>query len=253
MRPRQWPWEIILMALAENTTVAEMAASSLAAVRVFEKFGIDYCCGGKRPLADVCKEKGYDAKVIASELEAAFQESPQAETDWNTAPLAELANHIVETHHDYLRRELPAIQARLDKVYRVYNERYGPTLLGLPEVYAGLRAELEMHTRKEEMILFPAIASYEAAFRAGRPLPRTPFGSVANPIHMMEAEHESAGQALAEIRRITADYSLPEYACVTYRALMSGLDELERDLHMHIHLENNILFPRAQALEASQR
>jgi regulator of cell morphogenesis and NO signaling len=244
---------MILMRLAETTTVAELAANSLAAVRVFEKFGIDYCCGGKRPLAEVCKEKGYDAQAIQRELDAAAGGAPAAERDWNTAPLKELAQHIVNTHHEYLRRELPAIQMRLDKVFRVYNQRYGPTLLGLPEVFAGLREELETHTRKEEMILFPAIGACEAAVQSGQPLPSLPFGTVANPIHVMEADHESAGQALAEIRKITRGFELPEYACVTYRALMSGLDELERDLHMHIHLENNILFPRAQELESSSR
>ena len=141
---------------------------------------------------------------------------------------------------------------RPDKVYRVYNERYGPTLAGLPEVFAALRAELEMHTRKEEMILFPAIAAYEGAEQSGQPLPAAPFGTIANPIHIMEAEHESAGRAITEIRKITRDFQLPEYASVTYRALMSGLQDLERDLHVHIHLENNTLFPRAQKLEASK-
>ena len=241
------------MQMTETTTVAEIAASSLAAVRVFEKLGIDHCCGGKRPLAEVCQEKGYDAQAVERELDAAAEGDPEANADWNTASLGELIGHIVGTHHEYLRRELPAIQARLDKVYRVYNERYGPTLPGLPEVFAALRAELEMHTRKEEMILFPAIAAYEAAEQSGQPLPAAPFGSIANPIHMMKAEHESAGRALMEIRRITSDFLSPEYACVTYRALMSGLQDLERDLHAHIHLENNILFPRAQQLEASKR
>jgi regulator of cell morphogenesis and NO signaling len=241
------------MNMTATTTVAEIAASSLAAVRVFEKFGIDYCCGGKRPLVEVCRGKGYDPSVVARELDTALASAVAPPRDWNTAPLGELIQHIVSTHHEYLRRELPAVQARLDKVYRVYNERYGPTLTGLPEVFAGLRAELEMHIRKEEMILFPAIAASEAAVEAGTPLPRTPFGTVANPIHMMEAEHESAGQALTGIRQITRDFEVPEYACVTYRALMSGLDELERDLHMHIHLENNILFPRAERLEAAAR
>jgi regulator of cell morphogenesis and NO signaling len=240
-----------MMRLSENTTVAELAANSLAAVRVFERLGIDYCCGGKRPLADVCKDKGYDPDLVGGELDAANAAPAAPERDWNTAPLSELIQHIVSTHHEYLRRELPAVQTRLDKVYRVYNERYGPTLPGLPEVFAGLRAELEMHIRKEEMMLFPAIAAGEAAVNSGRPLPRTPFGTVANPIHMMEVEHESAGEALANIREITGDFRLPENACVTYKALMSGLDELERDLHMHIHLENNILFPRAQRLEVS--
>ena len=241
------------MQSATAPTIRDIAANSLAAVRVFEKFGIDYCCGGKRPLEDVCREKGYKAEDIQSELDAAMAEAAAAQHDWTTTPLNELIQHIVTTHHDYLRRELPAIDTRLEKVYRVYNQRYGPTLMGLPEVFAGLRAELEMHIMKEERVLFPAIAAYESAVNSGKALPATPFGTVANPIHMMEAEHESAGQALASIREITRNFDLPDYACVTYRALIKGLEELERDLHMHIHLENNILFPRAEKLEAAAR
>ena len=245
--------ELITMQTETAPTIREIASNSLAAVRVFEKFGIDYCCGGKRPLADVCREKGYDAERIQNELVAAMAGAAAAERDWSTAPLAELINHIVGAHHEYLRREFPAIEQRLEKVYRVYNQRYGPTLTGLPEVFAELRAELEGHMLKEERILFPAIVSLESAVSSGMPLPLTPFGTVANPIHMMEDEHESAGQALARIREITGGFAVPDYGCVTYRALMSGLDELERDLHMHIHLENNILFPRAECLEASGR
>jgi regulator of cell morphogenesis and NO signaling len=241
------------MQIAEKVTVAEIAANSLAAVRVFEKHGIDYCCGGKRPLVDVCREKGLDAELVQGELDTALANGPATARDWNTAPLAGLVEQIVTTHHEYLRRELPAIETRLEKVYRVYNQRYGPTLVGLPEVYAGLRAELELHIRKEEMILFPAIVACEAAVNSGKPLPTLPFGTISNPIHMMEAEHESAGEALVKIREIARNFELPEYACVTYRALMSSLDELERDLHMHIHLENNILFPRAERLEAARR
>jgi regulator of cell morphogenesis and NO signaling len=237
--------------VAENQTVAEIAASSLAAVRVFERFGIDYCCGGKRPLAEVCRSKGQDPQVVKQELDLAMAEKAAGEQDWAAAPARALVEHIVSTHHEYLRRELPAIQTRLDKVYRVYNERYGPTLLGLPEVFTELRTELETHIQKEEMILFPSIIAYEEAAAAGRPLPRTPFGSVAHPIRMMEMEHESAGNALARIREITNVYAVPEYGCVTYRALMSSLDEMERDLHLHIHLENNILFPRAVRFETA--
>lgn len=239
------------MQSAAAPTIRDIAANSLAAVRVFERFGIDYCCGGKRPLADVCREKGYNTEQIQSELDAAMAEATAAQRDWSTAPLGELIEHIVGTHHEYLRRELPAIGVRLEKVYRVYNQRHGPTLIGLPEVFAGLRAELETHMMKEERILFPAIAAYESAVAAGTPLPATPFGTVANPIHMMESEHESAGQALSRIREITNNFEVPDYACVTYRALIRGLEELEKDLHMHIHLENNILFPRAEKLEAT--
>ena len=241
------------MQAIDNRTVRDIAANSLAAVRVFERLGIDYCCGGNRSLAEVCQEKGHDFASVQQELDAGMLATPKEDRDWNVAPLAELIQHIVATHHAYLRREMPAIETRLEKVYRIYNQRYGPTLTGLPEVFAGLRAELEMHLQKEETILFPAIADDEAAVKTGKPLPQVPFGTIVRPIQMMEAEHESAGLALAKIREITRSFELPEYACVTYRALMSGLEEMERDLHMHIHLENNILFPRAQDLESRNR
>lgn len=237
----------------QDRTVSEIAANSLAAVRVFERLGIDYCCGGKRPLSEACREKGYDPESVARELDAETGSSTQEARDWNTASLRELIEHIVGTHHEYLRRELGPLTDRLAKVYRVYNERYGATLIGLPEVFAALRSELEMHMEKEERILFPVIAAYESAAHAGSPLPQTPFRTIGNPIRMMEAEHDSAGNALAEIRRITSDYAIPDYACITYKSLMAGLQELERDLHMHIHLENNILFPRAVALERSEQ
>ncbi|HET8547001.1 MAG TPA: iron-sulfur cluster repair di-iron protein [Bryobacteraceae bacterium] len=218
-----------------NTTVAEIAAESLAAVRVFERLGIDYCCGGKRPLDEVCSEKGLSADAVRSELDAAMAASAPGTCDWATAPLRDLIDHIVGTHHEYLRRELPALAARVEKVHRVYTGRnLAEGLPGLPETFGALRTELEAHMAKEEVILFPMIA-------AGIP-------HIAKPIRVMEFEHESAGDALARIRQITRDHSVPDYACVTYRAMLAGLKELETDLHLHIHLENNILFPRALRL-----
>jgi regulator of cell morphogenesis and NO signaling len=234
----------------ENATVAELAANSLAAVRIFEKHGIDYCCGGKRPLEDVCRQKGQDVRLLAQELEAALQGNAIDERDWRAAPLHQLIDHIVTVHHASLRRELPAIQGRLDKVYRIYNHRYGPTLVGLPEAFTALRAELEPHMRKEEAVLFPFVRAVEAARTAREPVPRIPFGTIGNPIRLMETEHDRAGQMLRKIREITKDFDLPAHACVTYKALMNGLIELEQDLHLHIHLENNVLFPRAAELEA---
>lgn len=221
-----------------GTTVAEIAANSLAAVRVFEKYGIDYCCGGKRTVDEACRLKGMSSQLLRDELAAALREATAPETDWTQAQLHDLIDHIVDTHHAYLRRELPAIQARLDKVYRVYNQRYGPTLIGLPEAFAELRAELEPHLVKEEVILFPAIRALDGSQR---------FDAIANPIRVMESEHEHAGRALEQIRTITNSYSIPEHACNTYRALITGLEDLEKDLHLHIHLENNVLFPRASA------
>lgn len=234
-------------------TIAEMAAASLAAVRVFERLGIDYCCNAKRSLAEVCREKGLDANVVQSEVDAAAGARKGVDRDWATAPLRDLADHIVNTHHEYLKREFQPLAERVENVYRVYNERYGPTLTGLPEVYAGLRSELEMHMVKEERILFPAIVAAESAAASGAPPPRTPFGPVANPIGMMEAEHDNAAQALAQIRLITGAFAIPDYACETFSALITGLHALEQDLHLHIHLENNILFPRAIELERSRR
>lgn len=230
----------------KHETVGEIAAHSLTAVRVFEKHQIDYCCSGKRPLADACRQKGLDVDLIRAELEAALGEPPAPDLDWANLPLDALIKHIVDAHHEYLRRELPAIQLRLDKVYRVYNQRYGPTLIGLPEVFAALRAELEPHLLKEERVLFPAIAAIDAARASGQGAPRFGFGAIGNPIGMMEAEHEEAGNCLRQIREITRDFAIPANACVTYKALMTSLLELEQDLHAHIHLENNILFPRAE-------
>lgn len=234
-----------------STTVADIAAGSLAAVRVFEGLGIDYCCGGKLPLQEVCRARGLDAEAVQRELDAAVNTEANTTHDWNRAPLRDLVAHIVNTHHEYLKREFQPLSERLAKVYRVYNQRYGEMFIGLPGVFARLRSELEMHMHKEERILFPAILADESAADAGEPLPPSPFGTINNPIRMMEMEHEDAGQALAEIRRITRDFEVPDYACVTFRALMSGLQELEQDLHLHIHLENNILFPRALGLECA--
>jgi regulator of cell morphogenesis and NO signaling len=234
-----------MLSLHTEPTVAEIAASSLAAVKVFERLGVDYCCGGKRPLADVCAQKGLDAAAVTRELEAAMSRPDEEGRDWNTAPLADLITHIEERHHAFLRRELPAIATRLEKVYRVYNQRYGETLPGLPEVFNGLQEDLLSHIVKEERILFPAIKACEKAAAISAPLPYLPFGTIANPIRMMEMEHDGAGSALVRIREITDNFAIPEHACVTYRALIAGLEELESDLHLHIHLENNILFPRA--------
>ncbi len=233
-------------------TVAEIAAGSLAAVRVFERFGIDYCCGGKRPLDEVCLEKGLDIPDVQRELDAATTaQSAGPGRDWTTEPLRELIAHIVASHHEYLKRELGPLGDRVAKVEKVYSARPEAVtrVAGLSSVFQALSSELLMHLRKEEMILFPAIESYEAAVEAKRPLPALPFGRVANPIRMMEVEHASAGDALARLRQITRDFEVPDYACVTYKAMLDGLRELEQDLHMHIHLENNVLFPRTLTLE----
>lgn len=239
------------MQAIETRTVAEIVAGSLAAVKVFERFGIDYCCGGKRPLDEVCRSKGLETKEVQRQLDAAIATSPAQQRDWTIAPLRELISHIVQTHHEYLKRELGPLGERVAKVERVYSARPEAVhrVAGLSAIFQELASEMLMHMRKEEMMLFPVIEACEQCVNAGQPLPPLPFGSVANPIRMMESEHHTAGSALARMREITKNFEVPAYACVTYRAMISGLQELEEDLHLHVHLENNILFPRALELE----
>jgi regulator of cell morphogenesis and NO signaling len=234
--------------LTQTTTLAELAATSLGAVRILENLGLDYCCGGKQSLDQACRTKGIDAGRVLDEIAGASQPAAGG-ADWRTAPLQELARHILRTHHEYLKLNLPAIGQRLQKVVSVHGAKDPDVLPRMLTVYAGLREELESHLHKEEAILFPFIEEYGRAEASGAPLPPVPFGSIANPIRMMEMEHTSAGGALAELRSLTRDYTLPEYACATVQALYAGLRDLESDLHVHIHLENNILFPRAVALE----
>ena len=238
--------------ITTQTKVADVAAESLAAIRVFQKHGIDFCCGGQRPIADVCASKGIPADSLLNELQSAMGAPAQDATDWNRASLRTLIGHIVTRHHEYLRSELPRIQTWLDKVYSKYGEQDADTIGRLPAIYTALRNELEGHLPKEENILFPWIGRFEAAIDAGMPAPPLPFGSFDGPISVMEHEHENAGEALRMLRESTNGYSAPEHACRTYRALFQALEELEADLHMHIHLENNILHARVKALAAAQ-
>ena len=234
--------------MTTTMTLADLAATSLSATRILEHHGLDYCCGGKQPFDQACLAKGVKPSSILREIEEA-KVATVAERDWQTAPLDELVKHIVGTHHEYLKMDLPVLGHRMDKVAAVHGAHDPEMLPHMAGVFAALRAEVETHMQKEEAILFPFIEQYGRAEAQNRPMPPVPFGSIANPIAMMEREHVSAGGALAEMRAITNDFELPAYACSTVRALYEGLQVLEADLHVHIHLENNILFPRAIALE----
>ena len=240
-----------MTSLLDGKTVGEIAAQNPASVRVLERHGIDYCCGGKLPLAEACRARGIAAEELIAELERAAAGAPQDARDWSSAALAELIDHILSTHHAYLRTELPRLDGMLARVLNAHSEKHGASLVPLGRTFAALRDELESHMAKEEMVLFPMIRKIEGARESGGTQP-SHCGSINNPIRVMEHEHASAGQALETMRSVTANYTLPEDACNTYRALFTGLDELEKDLHRHIHLENNILFPRAARLEAGR-
>ncbi len=234
--------------MTTTTTLADVAATSLGAVRTLERYGLDYCCGGKQPFDEACLSKGLNPESVQEEIEKAQRAGAQ-DRDWQAAPLGDLVKHIVATHHEYLKLELPTLSNRLAKVHSVHGARDPETLNRMLEVFGSLRGEMEQHMHKEEVILFPFIEQYGRAEAQGKPMPPVPFGSIANPIGVMEQEHTSAGDALGEIRALTQNYQLPPYACTTVRTLYEGLQALESDLHVHIHLENNILFPRAIALE----
>ena len=232
-----------------SNTVGDWTARNFRCVLVVEKYGIDFHSEAEVALEEACRQRGLDPAVVLAELEAAAAPRQAADLDWDAMSVKQLISHIVERHHEYLKLELPRLRARLDRMANRHGERDGALLNRLHAVYSALQADLEMHLHKEEMILFPFMERVEAEVLSGRPAPPAPFGSVKNPIAMMEHEHDSAGAALRGMRESTKDYAVPEYACVTYRSLLEGLREMEQDLHIHIHLENNILFPRALAME----
>jgi regulator of cell morphogenesis and NO signaling len=225
--------------------VGQFAAEFPASVRVFEKHGIDFCCGGQIPLSDACARKGLDPAAVLGEIDQAIQTPAEDPTDWLAAPLPALIDHILDTHHAFMKAQLPRVAALLAKVLAAHGDRHGEMLRGVTSVYGGMKAELDGHLAKEEMVLFPMVRSLSS----GAPSGSFHCGSVRNPIRVMCTEHDSAGEALVQLRRLTDNYTPPGDACNTFRAVYFDLQEMERDLHRHIHLENNILFPRAIALE----
>jgi regulator of cell morphogenesis and NO signaling len=233
-------------------TIREIALNQPSSIRVFEQFGIDYCCGGRKPLAAACTEQKIDIGSVLAALQTAAAAPSQVTEDWCKASLKGLSEHITATHHAYVKKELP----RLDSLAQKVLSRHGANHLELPKIGLALEKldqELTQHLAKEEQILFPYIAGLELSLAEGSERPHSCFGTVANPIAMMTQEHDAAGALLAEIRQMGNNFTPPQDACPTYHAFYNGLKEFEQDLHQHIHLENNILFPRAIALEADSR
>jgi regulator of cell morphogenesis and NO signaling len=239
--------------LTEDRQIGEIAAENSAAIAFFEKHKIDYCCAGNRLLGEVLRERGIDLNTFSGELgalERSMRGVAVTEPGWNRASLVKLTEHIVEQHHAYLKRELPRLEQMMTNVIERHGARHSSSLLPLRRVFQHFKQELEGHLRKEEVILFPAIAKLEAACAAGAaPLP-TPFGSFSNPIRMMMMDHETAAWELEEMRELTHNYTPPLDACEIYCGLLRGLEALETDMHMHVHLENNILFPRTMRIDS---
>jgi len=238
------------MSVTAEKTVRELAVENPSATRILEKLGIDYCCGGNQSLDEACRAANLPLDQVMDSLEMADQttRSEQKLHEWQKEPLADLIAHINGTHHKYTREEIARLGPLFVKVCSVHGQNH-PELVEMSAIFAGLAQELTMHMMKEEMVLFPYIVRMEEAVIQNEPILPPPFGRVQNPVSMMEHEHESAGAALRAMRRASNGYSAPPDACISYQTLYKALAEFEADLHQHIHLENNILFPRAIAME----
>ena len=227
-----------------ETTVGQLVVERPSRARVFERLGIDYCCGGKHSLQQACEQKGLSVDVVLAQLERDQSGPQQGLRNWASASLTDLCDHIEQTHHAYLKQELPRLAFLTGKV-AVRHGDHRPALREVRDVFEALKAEMESHMMKEERVLFPLCRQLDGA----EELPTTHCGSVANPIEVMVREHEDAGDALARIRALTDDFACPPDACNTYRAMYDSLHQLEQDMHQHVHKENNILFPKAMRLE----
>jgi regulator of cell morphogenesis and NO signaling len=235
------------MHIHPNDTIGDIVASDYRAAAVFERFGLDFCCGGRQTLGDACRQMAVDSAALLTALEGLARE-PGPTEDTSAWPLDKLVGHIVSRHHTYVKEAIPVLLAHTSKIAAVHGNR-SPELHGVATRFTVVANEMARHMAKEEQILFPYIQSLVTAERAGRRIASSPFGTVQNPIRMMEAEHQDAGDEMREIRDLTHGYALPDFACATYRACFAELQEFERDLHRHVHLENNVLFPRAVKLE----
>jgi regulator of cell morphogenesis and NO signaling len=241
------------MTLTTTKTVRDYAIETPQTIPVFEKLGIDYCCGGNRPLDEACAAANLNLDQVLKQLEGAVAEPVRpSDRELRAGSLAELIAHIVRTHHGFVRAQVPEIERLFEKVYTKHGVNH-PELAKMRNVFGDLGQELMMHMMKEENILFPYIERMEESVVEREPILPPPFGTIQNPIRMMEHEHDNAGIAFRALREASQNFTPPADACTSFRALYTALENFEKDLHQHIHLENNVLFPRAVEMESSQK
>jgi regulator of cell morphogenesis and NO signaling len=224
-----------------DKTLSQIVTEHHQAARVFEKYGLDFCCKGKRPLGSALEEKELNKQTVLSELETAFGR-PDSNSDFNNMSLTELSEYIVRVHHNYVKLNSPQIYNFVLKVASKHGDRY-PHMKEVFTLFSDVSNEMESHMEKEEKLLFPRIKQLE--------IPELAMGKTMEfltaPIAVLETEHDSAGNAMQKIRELTNNYTPPEDACTTHRVTLESLRAFEEDLHQHVHLENNILFPKAIA------
>ena len=231
----------------DEKTVAEIVSENIKTADIFKKNGIDFCCGGNIKVQEVCEKKGVDFNQLKNEIDS-INEKPSNAHDFNTWDLDFLADYIINTHHKYVIEANDLIIQYSDKVAKVHGHHY-TEVVEINKLFHALSNELKMHMHKEEMMLFPYIKELAIAKKNGVAVNPPPFGTIQNPINMMEVEHDGAGNIIKNITELSNNFIPPEEACNTFKALYAKLDEYQNDLFQHIHLENNILFPKAIALE----
>lgn len=238
------------MTFTSSSTVREIALQLPSSIRIFEAFGIDYCCGGNKSLMQASQQAGVSPERLLEKLsELDVQSADPDFSPWQQASLSSLTQHIAERHHEFVRNEVPRLNSLFEKVRSRHGSAH-PELTPMSLLFGFLGEDMLNHMQKEEQVLFPYIERLEQDSEQGTLPPATPFGSVDRPVDCMMRDHEKTGREIQQIREWSNGFTLPEGACLTYRALYAGLREFEQDLHRHVHLENNILFPRAIGLEA---
>lgn len=242
-------WQVKIRKTLNQTeeTIGEMVTKDFRKAQVFKKLGIDFCCGGKKTLKEVCDKKGIDFQEVEKQLNG-FKEKENNQLNFDQLELDFLADYIVNIHHKYVKESLPFMIELANKVGSVHGNQH-PEMIEVAKIFNNLANDFQLHLMKEENILFPHIKELVKAKKEGKTLPRASFGKVDNPTQMMEAEHEQAGEDMGAIRSLTNNYQLPVDACNSYQILFKKLAEFENDLFNHVHLENNILFPKSIALE----
>lgn len=242
----------VIMDFNSETRMKDIALSNPAARQVLEDAGLDYCCGGGKSLHEACLHANVSSEEILNRLRENAKDTGPEDSNWTAAPLCELTRHIREKHHRYVRETIPRTQALSAKVATKHGANH-TELRDIAKLFAEGGRQMIMHMQKEEQILFPYIDALERALNAHGSVEPPFFQTIKNPIHAMMTEHDAAGDLVTQIRVLTSTYTPPGDACTSFKALYEALREFEADLHQHVHLENNVLFPRAVELEASAR
>jgi regulator of cell morphogenesis and NO signaling len=241
------------METIETLTLGEIVKKNYKAADIFEEFSLDFCCNGDRMIDEACTARGVDPSLVKDRLrELSTEERNSDVVDFDTWPLHRLIDHIVNRHHKYVEELTPRIKAYLDRISKVHGSRH-PELYDVREIFAEVGGELAVHMKKEELMLFPFIKKLERAKENNEPASSPLFSSILSPVAMMKADNAEEGEKLARIAALTNNYTPPPDACGTYEVTFDLLKEFEKDLHRHIHLENNILFPKSIAAEESLR